>query len=73
MMAYWVNEDFPTSKATIHKGECRHCNYGQGHGNRPGKGTSQWHGSFETKDAALAFARDNTKCRYRRCCQTCNP
>ena len=72
-MAYWVNEDFPTSTARIHRGECGHCNYGQGRGIRPGKGTSQWHGSFETKGAALAFARTNTKCRDVLSCQTCNP
>ena len=72
-MVFYVNEDFPTSTAIIHKGECRYCNYGQGLGTGLGKGTSQWHGPLETKDEALTFALDNTKCREVRECKICDP
>lgn len=44
--------------ATIHGGECSHCNIGRGQKGSPAKPrTTEWLGSFPTKAAAMAKAK----------------
>lgn len=51
-MNYWVNEDKPDTKVTVHKDSCPH---GVNLPKQPKDGC--WHGPFDTKEEATPVAR----------------
>ena len=64
---FYVNEDKPTNRATIHRDYCLYA------ANRSkSKKTGGWYGPFDSKDEALRVAR-NTGRRDVREDPTCNP
>ena len=64
---YYVNEDKPTNRATIHRDDCLYA------ANRSkSKQNGGWYGPFDTKDEALRVAR-NTGRRDVREDPTCKP
>ena len=67
MMAYWVYENYPNNRATVHKAECSYCNNGAGvHG--VGKNpTGQWHGPYHDVIQAQAKARNTSRSNVRDC------
>ena len=67
-MAFYVNEDKPTSKAIVHRDDGP-CEVPRPKLERDGK----WHGPFDDKDVALRVALDETKCREVRECKVCGP
>jgi F-type H+-transporting ATPase subunit beta len=51
-MIYYVYEDLPTSRARIHRANCRFCNHGNGlHGLRNDQ-DCRWHGPYTTLEEA---------------------
>ncbi|MCL1791493.1 MAG: LysM peptidoglycan-binding domain-containing protein [Peptococcaceae bacterium] len=72
-MNYWIYEVFNQKKPLlIHKADCRYCRDGEGlkDGNQDGV-NGQWHGSFDTVDAAWEFAK-SIKDRETRFCMSCS-
>ena len=53
-MSFYVYENWTAEhKAVIHQGACRYCNDGRGcHENPLGNRNGQWHGPFDTREAA---------------------
>jgi hypothetical protein len=54
MSAWYVYEDFVTHEAVIHRGACRHCNYGHGRGAGRNERENTWHGEFSSEQSARA-------------------
>lgn len=69
-MAYYVNEDKPTSKAIIHRDDGR-CEMPIPREKQPQDG--RWHGPLATKDEAIHIALEETNCREVRECGKCKP
>jgi hypothetical protein len=42
-MNYWVYEDMITHTATVHRGDCHHCNHGAGRGRGRDEQKNWWH------------------------------
>ena len=70
---FWIYENWQAGphKAVIHRGECGHCN--QGNGVRGGYDPShgQWHGPFETIEIAQNFSEGLPNVWIRRNCGHC--
>jgi F-type H+/Na+-transporting ATPase subunit beta len=49
---FYVYEDMPTRKATVHRGDCPFCNHGQGRQPTRNEGENWWSGRFDTAEAA---------------------
>ena len=67
-MAFFVNEDKPTSKAIIHRdgGPCEVP--------RPKlEQDGRWYGPFDSESEAIRVALDETNCRDVRECKVCKP
>ena len=75
MQPYFVYHNWTAekgSKPIIHQGSCSFCNNGQGvHYTGPTR-NGRWLGPFETKNDALAKARDTEAARVDYC-KKCNP
>ncbi len=67
-MAFYVNEDRPTSKAIIHQDNNR-CQVPREKQPQDGR----WHGPFSTKDEAIRIGLEETNCRQVRECNKCKP
>lgn len=65
--SYYVNEDKPTNRATVHRDDCLHAV-----DRSKSKQNGGWYGPFDTKDEALRVAR-NTGRRDVREDPTCKP
>ncbi len=68
-MIFWVYEDRPTNRATIHFADCPYCNNGQGVAGAR-QADNEWHGPFheyqEAYNAAMHTGRRNVrKCQAR--------
>jgi GrpB-like predicted nucleotidyltransferase (UPF0157 family) len=48
MSGWYVYEDFVTHEAVVHRSDCVHCNYGQGHGAGRDERENTWHGEFSS-------------------------
>ncbi len=70
-MTYYVYENYPTNRATVHKGSCSFCNNGRGRRTGILGLNGLWFGPFHTVDEAKRRARDTG--RPSRECQICNP
>ena len=66
-MAFWVNEDKPLNKATVHRDDCS-----SGVPRRKLERDGRWHGPFDSKDAASSTAR-RTGRRTVAECLVCEP
>jgi hypothetical protein len=66
MTTWYVYEDFVTPEARVHRGECSHCNYGQGHGRGRNEQENTWHGPFNT-EAEARSADIKSPSRIRSC------
>ncbi len=69
---YWIYEDFVVHTATVHRGECRYCNYGQGRGHGRDPQGSHWIPCASAAENVIrsALTRDNSllrKCGARPC------
>ncbi len=66
-MTYYLYEHDTHRWVMIHKGECRHCNHGQGTQPYVQGIASRWHGVYETYNeanaAALSLKDDVYPCR----------
>ena len=73
MGEWWVYENFPVSRARVHKGECVFCKYGKGiHPNKEEGVNMKWWGPYPTKDWAWTVAqnldrKDTDFCAF--CCK----
>lgn len=58
-MTYWVYENWRAHghRATVHRGECGHCNDGSGQGGGTRADNGQWLGPYKAADEAAAAAR----------------
>lgn len=68
-MRYWVYENSPTNRVTVHASECGFCNDGKGR--KPDKIVKEniWHGPFEDELSATLFARRTGRPHaVHRCC-----
>lgn len=66
MSTWYVYEDFVTPAAVVHRGECPHCNHGQGHGRGRNEDESTWHGPFNSPAGAQS-AKIKSRSRMRNC------
>ena len=68
-MDYWVYEDDPTNRVSIHKAACRRCKEGQRK-----KGSrlpdNRWHGPFGTEQEAIKMALETGR-RHAKGCWFC--
>ena len=55
--AYYMYENYPTDRATVHAASCGFCNDGRGRKGQPVTPNGMWHGPFSTKGAAEEAAR----------------
>lgn len=69
MSGWYVYEDFVTHEAVVHRGDCVHCNYGQGHGAGRNERENTWHGEFSSEQLARAARIDPRS--YLRNCRVC--
>lgn len=69
-MRYYVFEDDPTNKATVHKGSCRSCNEGKGIHGIVDSPNCRWYGPFDTLEAAEEVMNKTGK-RERHKCEKC--
>jgi hypothetical protein len=57
-MSYYVYAAYPNQWATVHKGDCPHCNEGRGQEGLGGKlKTTDWLGPYTTREEAFDRAR----------------
>ena len=69
-MQFFVKVMPPIKRARVHRGDCRHCRFGQGQENQDkGSGPTFWSSSFSTFDAAHEYMtnlsyNDTGACRY---------
>lgn len=50
---FWIYEDLPTNRCSIHAGDCGFCNHGTGtKRKKKSAGSGHWHGPFETLESA---------------------
>jgi hypothetical protein len=69
MSTWYVYEDFVTPAAVVHRGECPHCNHGQGLGRGRNEHENTWHGPFTSEaDAHSAEIRSRSRMRDCRVC-----
>jgi hypothetical protein len=66
MSGWYVYEDFVTHDAVLHRGDCRHCNDGHGHGAGRNERENTWHGEFSSEQSARA-ARIDPRSHLRDC------
>lgn len=52
MRPFYVYEDMVVHTATVHHGDCRYCNDGEGLGRGRNPRDSTWHGPYGSEDAA---------------------
>lgn len=79
-MAFYIYQNIPTNKVTIHRGECRFCN--EGHGlqqNTLGNKNGQWriapdngYPNYEVARNAAEQLTANMNIQYQNC-QRCKP
>ncbi len=69
MSGWYVYEDFVTHEAVVHRSDCVHCNYGQGHGAGRNERENTWHGEFSSEQSARAARIDPRS--YVRNCRVC--
>ena len=55
--AYYVYENYPTNRATVHAANCRFCNDGRGRKDQPVTSNGMWHGPFSTTSTAEEAAK----------------
>jgi hypothetical protein len=69
MSTWYVYEDFVTPAAVVHRGECPHCNRGQGHGRGRNEDENTWHGPFKSEAGAHSVEiRSRSRMRDCRVC-----
>ena len=70
---YWVYENWRAHghRATVHRGDCGHCNHGSGVHAGSGTHNGSWHGPFSTADEAAALGRRQGAAV--RACASCVP
>jgi len=56
-MSHYVYENWTLSKAVVHTGTCGACNEGRGIRLKDSGRNGKWHGPFDDREAAMAFAR----------------
>ena len=66
-MAFWVNQDNPTSKAIVHRDDAS-CEVPRSKQESGGK----WHGPYDSKEEALSVAEE-IKLNIISECSVCNP
>ncbi len=73
-MGFYISENWRAEKkAVIHRGECGHCNNGEGTGrNIRGNENCKWHGPFGSYEEVREFA-ESLKDREVRDCKKCRP
>ena len=71
-MRYWVYENYPNNRATVHKAECSHCNNGAGVHGVDKNSNGQWHGPYHGLSEARAKAGSTGRAVVRDC-QVCAP
>ena len=54
---FYVYENRPTNRATIHAAECRSANYGRGVHNVGNTRNGRWLGPYESRETAYEVAR----------------
>ena len=66
--AYYVYENYPTDRATVHAASCGFCNDGRGRKGQPVTPNGKWHGPFSTKSIAEdAAKRTGRSCSSHTC------
>jgi F-type H+/Na+-transporting ATPase subunit beta len=65
-MIFWVYEDRPTNRATIHFADCPFCNNGQGIAGAR-QADNEWHGPFHGYQEADNAARQTGRNEVRKC------
>jgi hypothetical protein len=62
---YWIYEDFVVHTATVHRGECRYCNHGQGRGHGRDPSGSRWTSCSSASENAIrpVLTRNNSLLR----------
>jgi hypothetical protein len=71
---FWLNVDFPTGLAKLHRSSCRHCTPGQGlykEVNKIGK-NGGWF-SFSTPEEAKKYYNENESDMIWQPCKVCYP
>ncbi len=58
-MAYWIYHDKVTRTAKLHHDWCGACKYGRGMHGHQKRDENEWLGAYETKELALAKAREH--------------
>jgi hypothetical protein len=56
MSDYWIYEDMTVHTATVHRGDCRYCNYCVGMGRGRIERDSRWLGPYNSADVARSSA-----------------
>lgn len=66
-MSYYIYENRVHNKAIVHKGECNHCNKGEGKIQEDSEKYGHWLGPFKDKDTALLAAKKTGRKRVAEC------
>jgi hypothetical protein len=69
---FYVYENWTHDRGRIHKGECSHCNHGQGKHGTSSERNGRWLPPFDTREEALAKAMALGRADMRPCA-VCNP
>ena len=70
--SFWVYENWTHRYASVHRGECSHCNHGRGTQTGASRDNGEWHGPYEAALDAWAKARQ-TRRQTVRGCGHCRP
>lgn len=71
---YYLYENTPTNKVTLHNASCKFCNGGKGiHPEAQKEINGTWHGPFTEYNLAKMFAKDSLANHNYKDCKKCNP
>lgn len=70
---YWVFEDLPTSRATVHRADCSFCNDGRGLRGVRREEQCRWLGPFSGLESAGDEARRTGRNNVHFCGRCCGP
>lgn len=68
-LAFYVYENWLHDRVIVHRGDCSHCNHGNGSHGASSERYGRWHRDFPTRAEALGFAL--AKSRDARSCEFC--
>ena len=73
-MSFYFYENWQANgkQAKIHKGECAHCNYGEGQRKEKTNNNGKWHGQFNSFEDAMNNAQLLNNYVIT-CCGICKP